>query len=247
MENFDYEKAYKAVLQTATQWIKDGCTDKEKICLECVCPELRESEDERIRREIIDFIQWAEDRGMTRRDYHQAKRPAVWIAYLEKRKEPEWSDIDREMLDRIIERGCCELPPHTRALTSDMIQWLQWIKEGRIAPKQKEQKPCDGDCDKCPCYNAGLEIGKDDQKPAEWSDNDDQLIGFIFDLLNDLVWRKDWAMGKEECLERLNSLRPSWKPSEEQMRALGDYIDGEEISSYDIEEIVSLYNNLRNL
>lgn len=40
----DYEKAYKAVLQTATQWINDGCTDKEKICLECVFPELRESE-----------------------------------------------------------------------------------------------------------------------------------------------------------------------------------------------------------
>lgn len=44
MKNMDYEKAYKAVLQTATQWINDGCTDKEKICLECVFPELRESE-----------------------------------------------------------------------------------------------------------------------------------------------------------------------------------------------------------
>ncbi len=57
---------------------------REAICT--LHPELRESEDERIRREIIDFIQWAEDRGMTRHDYHQAKRPAVWIAYLEKRK-----------------------------------------------------------------------------------------------------------------------------------------------------------------
>ena len=83
----DYEKAYKAVLQTATQWIKDGCTDKEKICLESVFPELRESEDEKIRKEIIDFIQWAEDRGMIRHDYHQAKRPAVWLAWLEKQKE----------------------------------------------------------------------------------------------------------------------------------------------------------------
>ena len=46
----DYEKAYKAVLKTATQWIKDGCTDKEKICLECVFPELRESESEDERR-----------------------------------------------------------------------------------------------------------------------------------------------------------------------------------------------------
>ena len=49
----DYEKAYKAALATATQWIKDGCTDKEKICLECVFPQLRESEDERIRKLLV--------------------------------------------------------------------------------------------------------------------------------------------------------------------------------------------------
>ena len=48
----DYEKAYKAVLQTATQWIKDGCSDKERICLECVFPELREIEDEMIRKKL---------------------------------------------------------------------------------------------------------------------------------------------------------------------------------------------------
>ncbi len=52
----DYEKAYKAVLQTAKQWIKDGCADKEKICLECVFPELRESEDERIRRTLVEYF-----------------------------------------------------------------------------------------------------------------------------------------------------------------------------------------------
>ncbi len=58
--------------------------------LETLIPELSsESEDERTRKEIIDFIQWAEDRGMTRHDYHQAKRPAVWIAYLEKQKKQD--------------------------------------------------------------------------------------------------------------------------------------------------------------
>jgi len=44
-------------------------------------------------------------------------------------------------------------------------------------------------------------------KPAEWSEEDEQLIGFVFDLLTDLVWRKDWAMSKEECLERLESFQ----------------------------------------
>ena len=58
----DYEKAYKAVLQTATQWIKDGCTDKEKICLECVFPELRGSEDERIRKWLLECVENLSDR-----------------------------------------------------------------------------------------------------------------------------------------------------------------------------------------
>ena len=77
---------------------------------------------------------------------------------------------------------------------------------------------------------------------------------FILESLEDQIrfCRKDaegayYAKQIRTAQNWLKSLRPSWKPSEEQMRALGDYIDGEEISSYDIEEIVSLYNNLRNL
>lgn len=81
--NMDYEKAYKAALGTATQWIKDGCTDKEKICLECVSPELRDSEDERIRKKLYytvlgtpDSNEWFED----------ISKDAI-LAWLEKYKE----------------------------------------------------------------------------------------------------------------------------------------------------------------
>ena len=93
----DYEKAYKAVLKTATQWIKDGCTDKEKICLECVFPELRESEDERTRKRAIAILKqqrdyWSYDGPMNkfppatpRKDLVDAIDVA--LAYLEKQKE----------------------------------------------------------------------------------------------------------------------------------------------------------------
>ena len=57
--------------------------------LKTLIPELVESEDERIRRELIEFIRWSEDRGMTRHDFHQAKRPSEWIAYLEKQKDSD--------------------------------------------------------------------------------------------------------------------------------------------------------------
>ena len=87
---------YKAVLKTATQWIKDGCSDKEKICLESIFPELRESEDERIRKELIywlkGFIGEKEGCGYTEDEIRER------IAYLEKQKEqkPVQSEEEKE-------------------------------------------------------------------------------------------------------------------------------------------------------
>ena len=64
-------------------------SEKGREVLKTLIPELVESEDERIRRELIEFIRWSEDRGMTRHDFHQAKRPLEWIAYLEKQKDSD--------------------------------------------------------------------------------------------------------------------------------------------------------------
>lgn len=191
MDNIDYEKAYKAVLQTATQWIKDGCTDKERICLECVFPELRESEDERIRRKMI--------------EHFKSKTKETWcnmpvkdiIAYLEKQKEPKHAPDD---LQKSFEAG-----------------------QTSIVDNPEQYGLC---------------------KKSEWSEEDEKEYNYIMSYLDTAPKGKQnhaakWLKKRRPC--------PSWKPSEEQMRALGDYIDGEEISSYDIEEIVSLYNNLRNL
>lgn len=55
--------------------------------LETLVPELRDSEDERIRKEIICFIEYEEARGNIPDRWYQAKRPRVWISYLEKQKD----------------------------------------------------------------------------------------------------------------------------------------------------------------
>ena len=146
-------KAYDEALK----WMRElypGLHGATKEDAEHYFPELRESEDERIRKALIAGL----TEGLSEHNWQGFGGATIdeCIAWLEKQKEPEWSDIDREMLDRIIERGCCELPPRTRALTSDMIQWLQWMKEGRIAPKQKEQKPTD--------LPAGFYVDKDGKK-----------------------------------------------------------------------------------
>ena len=283
----DYEKAYKAVLKTATQWIKDGCTDKEKNCLECVFPELRESEDERIikflkhaatldaadelfqeygvkhtqvtawlkkqkecfatisntstnederiRKELIDFIQWAEDRGMTRHDFHQAKRPAEWIAYLEKQKINTEGDFGRGY-------DC----GYEACLNSHGAEWFEKQKhpngcftcdeykkgyeEGRRngftagynkamkEMEQKEQKPVEvkdpfSNANFVRGYESGYADAKREQKPDTRDCDDLQLLGFVYDLLNEIEWNDNWAMSKEECLRRLNNYRPQ-KPAE---------------------------------
>ena len=81
----DYEMKYKAVLKTATQWIKDGCTDKERICLVCVFPELAESEDERTRKWLVDYF-----KSVGKSWIHRDISPEQILSYLEKQKEPHW-------------------------------------------------------------------------------------------------------------------------------------------------------------
>ena len=171
-------------------------------------PELRESEDERIRKEIIDFVQWAEDRGMTRYDYHQAKRPAVWIAYLEKQKEQKpvefglWKDTKKELPK-----------PDSLILVQDFDVIRSLYYEG------------DGYLDKADgiklsiyqkwCYQSDVKK----IKPVKWSEEDETY-------LQDTLWCIEQAekVAKDEgdmgaCWSArrwLKSLRPSWKSSEDE-------------------------------
>ena len=53
-----------------------------------------------------------------------------------------------------------------------------------------------------------------DEQESDTRDADDlQLLGFIYDLLNEIEWKDNWAMSKDECLRRLNNYRPQ-KPVE---------------------------------
>jgi hypothetical protein len=58
----------------------------QKYVLESLFPELRESNDERIRKEIISALKWANHRGIY--DKH--------IAWLEKQDERKWSEEENK-------------------------------------------------------------------------------------------------------------------------------------------------------
>lgn len=82
----DYEQKYKEALERAKMWRdKSGMpTDRQGI-LDDIFPELAESEDERIKKEILNvFKQLGKDTTLCGRNYDYAK----WIAWLEKQGKP---------------------------------------------------------------------------------------------------------------------------------------------------------------
>lgn len=266
--NMDYEKAYKEALEQAKKELAvcDNMDCDAARLIFRLFPQLRENEDERIRKELIAILKKSYNVGGF--TLNNKKDLDEYLAYLEKRKEQiPYTDFvikshkgddtnpydmsASEAHEYVIKRGFGipfidgEVYVDERHITQTIGNILRWADEH---PKE--------------------------QKPVERSLEDDHIIGFVYDLLNEIEWKDNWAMSKDECLQRLNnyspqkhvelseedrnnfnrisailvegayvqnwwsrerliskdemekltnwlkSLRPSWKPSEEQMNAL---------------------------
>ena len=64
-----------------------------------------------------------------------------------------------------------------------------------------------------------------EQKPAEWSEEDEEMLEYVIGDVNDakqLFANKEAIDLCDKEIAWLKSLRPSWKPSKEQMKALYD-------------------------
>jgi hypothetical protein len=108
----DYEKAYKEALERAREFQKS----KDGLCVltaESIFPELQESEEERIRKMIINHL--TQERGSLSND-----EAAEAIAWLEKQgeKKPTWSEEDEEYLRRAINATKDGYPMTTKWLKS---------------------------------------------------------------------------------------------------------------------------------
>ena len=256
----DYEKMYKAVLKTATQWIKDGCSDKEKICLESIFPELRESEDERIRKELINFL-----RSPFIKENLTDEMIAPWLAYLEKQKYDRMKPIydARESFEYALEKAWNDYHngyENVDRLEDDYVEcaYAKGFREGYLfgVEKQKEQKHPNG-CFTCDEYKKGYEegrrngftagynkamkeveqkeqkpvvtlgetyhvdtlgtqqviAGKMPQKPAEWSEEDEKMIGNCIDLLEHFPLPYGEVIGSwKDCIAWLKSLPERFNP-----------------------------------
>jgi len=176
ISNMTREEAIKEIKSWAIP------SERGREVLETLIPELAESEDERIRKELVAVLE-----DLILPD-DQRRR---FLAYLEKQKERGPLTKEEEyILHRIIEYLEDETCPS---------EWISLLHDIYCLPyeKQKEQK-------------------------QEWSEEDEKLLDFWLDVIDRNDWRMDenFCKASREFINRIKSLRLSWKPSEEQMKAI---------------------------
>lgn len=135
MDNINYEKAYKEALNRAREEYKTHESfNGFRVMLLNIFPELEESEDEKIRKELITHCR--NTRCVTEEG---AERIVKWIAWLKKQVPFHLSHDDEIMIRQLTEYF---ITGKGLQNTNDtVVEWLEDIK--RKLEKQGEQKPTD--------------------------------------------------------------------------------------------------------
>lgn len=155
----------------------------------------------------------------------------------------DWGD--KEKKEAII--TCLKYMRFIKKITNqeydDLIKWLANNTISNVSEKekclrkvkQKEQNsvdeqfpPLNGlDAIKAKYYDDGFKNGFDEGvasvKPAEWSEEDEKDMAHIIRILDDCYVYGTHDLSKtdrENLVNKLKSLRPSWKPSEQEKGAL---------------------------
>lgn len=211
-------------------------------------PELAESEDEKIRKEMIEHLEKTaiefplSDVGL---------KADSWIAYLEKQGERKHQYKSRpryvgegELLGKKISNQKTADKVEAKFKVGDFIQFKGMghtrytIKE--VCGLSHYINTCDKRMDMS-YTDANFELVE--QKPAAWSHIDENRINNICDFIQGHTNFTDSA--KEAAVVFLKSLkdRYTWKPSKEQMEALWNVYQGGQEQA----ELATLYNDLKKL
>ena len=225
----DYKKAYKNLVAKVKNAHLYAQTDSTKNVLEDILPELRESEDEKIIREMLEYFTITRQSDFCSRPDRQA-----WIAWLEKQKEKKF---DFELI-----KQAWYMEGYKDREFSKESKWF--IKTGDDGPKYEEnpkygqpltktQKPAEIDFEDWDtlgyiCDIVRKHVRRDEefnaldkwltehyvnQKPAEWSEEDEEILNRIIETLSLPPIYDTKACAK--MVSWLKSLRPSWKPSDQ--------------------------------
>ena len=237
-----YDEALERVKELKSKWIdEDG-----KTVAEMIFPELAESEDERIRKELMEMV----DRANFD-DYEKKKK---FISWLEKQKEQK-IDANDICVKKMVDIYRCtdeydEEGNHKGTPVNCMVRaYEQGIRDILKIVKQKPAEWSDEDDyrirwiisllttmqEKCIDDRYGDSVPDDipdmiswlkslrPQPKAEWTETDKNLMDAAIAFVEQNNHFNCWAgTTKKSVLAFLRSLRPQshWKPDEDQMRAL---------------------------
>lgn len=214
----DYKKEYVNVLMRAEEAVQKGCLDRNTF--DAIFSELTESEDERIRRTLakyfgpeaqLDFVRGIPIQKI--RDWlekQKEQKPSISCGH---ENDTEWSEEDEKMLKNVlfvlesyVSNSECASSPSLITSYPTYYKEIDWLKSLPLNLKKKNE-----DVAKL-CSN-------------EWSEEDENALKYLHELISWSYTEKfmDAQTAHDMRLwinEHLKSLRPSWKPSEEQMGAL---------------------------
>lgn len=259
-------KAYDMALEAARKEL--GVDRKEwgviQRVLRNIFPELRESEDERIRNEIIAFIKQALHSGGG--ISVPKEKEDRWLAYLEKQKD-HFRD-DTKMVEQKPAEKETTLNGFEKALDSFLFDFAhssitdcepkEYVKNHSAYLLKAAYKELNAQL-KQDLFEAqqegrreGYEAAKNELKPVEWLEEDEVYLQDALWCVNQAakIARGENDMGACWSAERwLKSLRPQhhWKPNDEQLRPLEYAIDYFKKKRNDTTYLESLYNDLKKL
>ena len=258
------EEAIERIKSRYDKWALD---DKDLEAFQCIFPELRESEDERIRKALIHLIN-EQDGFLTAINGISVKDI---IAYLERQKEQKPSEQKYES-DNFFKTPCAidstglQCPYKDLALVKDFFgKYKRKCKLSNMACVSKECKQWNELQAEFKRINEAFENGKNEvinrpeafglQKSAEWSEEDENKLHQVMEVLladKTIALRenprcKALHRAYDELLDWLKSLRPQWKPSEEQMKWLKDVIETVPMTCRQQVPLESLYADLQKL
>ena len=225
---------------------------------EYIFPQLAESEDERIRKQLLDFLEHIYASGKDTAFNNWSKADCTnWIAYLEKQKEQKpinesnmheptldearkWNEAYEKGYSLGYENGRKEQKP---------VEWSEKhiadiFEKAGLAKIAREQG---NDALTNAVQSAMIELSK--VKNAEWNEEDAAILSWCISDIERAKYCKSQTK-PELCdieINWLKSLCPSWKPNNEQMKALHAASSVSSLGECVQNHLWSLYNDLQKL
>lgn len=176
-------------IEQAKRLIVTGISEDLVAVLHQQFPELKESEDERIRKMLVEQMErWkkcAEDNNVKQ----DVKDASAAIAYLEKQKEPHYSPLCNTIKDKIREYIANYFIADT-VVRTDMKSIVKAMEEG-------------------------VRLGNEEKRSAEWSEEDEAKKERLISIVKRALHGNEYPIlndnGATELITWLKSLRPQPK------------------------------------